>query len=351
MLFEAEVKKILFVRKGLLLLSICLIAKALLLCAIPELKDERISLSQNQYNKYLSELYGENSTGKNEWIKQEYAWCLETISQRESMESQYAGKEISEDAYQKYAKDLELAYLHRNAAQIFSEKAAQFGEQDPELPPAWYIYEYGWQTVFTLQQFPDVFLLLGLLILSTQCFTSEFAAGMLPVLLSAKHGKARLYHAKLLSLLFVGLISALLFCGTEALIFFLRGWCNDAEAPIYSVSLMKGCCLSVSLGAGYLAALLMRTLASLLFSAAIFGISIWIKAPVNTAFTGLCLLIFPLLFDDSIALFTYGGLLCGSRALNALGQGVIPVWIPAAVVIVYSAAVVWLAGRRFGRGI
>lgn len=351
MLWRAEVKKILLVRKGLLVLAVCLLAKILFLCAFPEMKDSRISLSQNQYDKYLRELYEESTPEKNEWIKQEYAWCLETIGRREDIEKQYAEREITEDEYQAYAKELDTAYLHRNASQIFTEKAAQFEEQEPGLPPAWYIYEYGWQTVFFLQQFPDVFLLAGLLLFAAQSFASESAVGMLPVLLSAKNGKTRLFLVKLMALLFVGLAAALVFGGAEILVFCLRGWCNDAQAPVYSVSLMTNCRLSLSLGAGYDIALLVRTGASLLLLSVLFGASIWLRSPVNTVFTGMCLLIVPLLLDGGMALYTHGGLLCGSRLLNAFGAGGTATPLPLFVVAVYSGGIILMSYEKYKRGI
>lgn len=351
MLWKAEVKKILFVRKGVLLLAVCLLAKILLLCAFPEMKDGRISLSQNQYNKYLNELYGENTPDKNEWVKQEYAWCLETIERRETMEQQYEYRKISEEEYQEYAKDLELAYLHRNAAQIFSEKANQFEGQERALAHAWYIYEYGWQTIFSLQQFPDVFLLFGLLLMAAQSFTSESVAGILPVLLSAKNGKGRLFLTKLLALLFVGLLAAIFFGGAEILTFYFRGWCNDVKAPIYSVSVMAKCQLSLSLSTGYGVALLIRIYASLLFSAVVYGLSVWIRNPINTVFAGMCLLIFPLFLSGNVCVITHSGLLCGARAINTLSSKGISAMAPLAVVTGYSGLIVFLSAIRYGRGL
>lgn len=351
MLWKAEVKKILLVRKGLLLLAVCLLAKLLLLGVFPEMKDGRISLSQNQYNKYLRELYGESTPEKNAWVIGDYARCLETINQRETMEGKYARNEISEETYREYTENLNLAYLHRNAAQIFSEKAAQFEEQNENTTPAWYLYEYGWQTIFSLQQFPDIFLLLGLLLLAAQSFTSESAAGILPVLLSAKNGKSRLFFAKLLALLFVGLIAALVFGGAEVLVFHLRGWSNDARAPIYSVSLMAKCRLSLSLGAGYGAALLIRLYVSLLFSAVVYGLSVWLRNPINTMFAGMCLLLVPLLLGGNGLIFTHGGLLCGTRTLNALAPEAASAIVPLAVVTGYSCLVLFLSLQRHKKGL
>lgn len=350
MLWSAEVHKLLRVRRGALLLVVCLLAKILLLCVYPEMKDPRIGLSQNQYNRYLGALYGESSPGKNAWAQQEYAWCLDTIARRESVEQQYAQHALSEEAYRAYTEELDRAYLHRNSAQIFAEKAEQFAAQGITQAPGWYIYEYGWQTVFFLGQFPDIFLLFGLLILAAQSFPAESAAGMLPVLLAAKNGKSRLFWAKLLALLSVGAVAALVFGGAEALVFYLRGCWDDPQAPIYSVSIMTGCKLPVSLCAGYAAAMLIRAYAALLFSAVVFGLSVWIKNPIQTVFAGMCLLILPMFLGGSIGLLTHSGLLRGTLTLNTLEPTAASWLIPLSIVTGYSGAIVCLSLIRHRRG-
>lgn len=350
MLWRSEVKKLLLVRKGLLLLLLCLLGKILFLGIFPEMKDPRISLSQSQYNKYLQKLHGESTPEKNDQVKYEYEQYLETIDLRETMEQKHKKLEISEEEYEEYAKELEQAFLRKNAAEIFSEKAIQFDAQATDLPPAHYIYEYGWQTIFSLQQFPDIFLLAGLLILAAQSFTSEAAAGILPILLCAKNGRTHLFFAKLCSLLLVGLIAALAFGGVEVLILSLRGWCNDPQAPIYSVSVMTECQLPLSLGDAYLMTLFLRAFTALLFSAVVYGLSVWIKSPVNTVFAGMCLLVLPLFFGNHVMMFTHGGLLCATRVLNALEQG----WfaaVPFTIIAAYSVGIVILAGNRYRRGL
>ena len=245
-------------RKGLLALAVCLLLKALFLGLFPELKDPRIQLSQKQYDKYLEQLHGENTPEKSAWVQADYDACLETISRQEAMQQEYSAGELSEEEWAAYQQELNDAYLHRNASKLFTETAQRFAEQSPDLPPAHYLYEYGWETIFTLQQWPDVFLLGWLLLLAVQCFSQETASGMLPVLLAARNGRGRLFGAKLAVLLAAGLCGVAASSLLEAGIFLARGFCNDPGAPLYSVAAMDDCGLPLSLAQGYLLSLGIR---------------------------------------------------------------------------------------------
>ena len=241
MMWLAEWKKLFLVRKGLLALAVCLLLKALFLGLFPELKDPRIQLSQKQYDKYLEQLHGENTPEKSAWVQADYDACLETISRQEAMQQEYSAGELTEEEWAAYQQELNDAYLHRNASKLFTETAQRFAEQSPDLPPAHYLYEYGWETIFTLQQWPDVFLLGWLLLLAVQCFSQETASGMLPVLLAARNGRGRLFGAKLAVLLAAGLCGVAASSLLEAGIFLARGFCNDPGAPLYSVAAMDDC--------------------------------------------------------------------------------------------------------------
>lgn len=248
MLWRGEMKKTLMTQRGIWVLLVCLVLKLAFLCAFPEQKDCRIVLSQKQYDKYLYQLYGENTREKSDWILAEYKTCKEVKDSQEAMQGKYARGELTDAQWEAYTQALTQADLHINSAQIFAEKAEQFLKQPEDIPPAHYIYEYGWQTVFALLQFPDVFLLFGLLVLTAQCFPAEVSSGMLPVLLAARNGLRKLFRGKLLVLLTVGLSAAVISNGLEWAVFSLRGWCNDAAAPLYSITRLAACSLELSLG-------------------------------------------------------------------------------------------------------
>lgn len=345
MLYCSEIKKLLFAQRGLLLLVLCLIFKCVFIAVFPEQKDGRIKLSQKQYDKYLTQLYGENTPKKSGWIISEYETCRTIKERQQAMQAQYARGEVTEEEWNAYCAQLAQAELHINAAEIFAEKARQFAQQQPTLPPAHYIYEYGWQTVFTLGQLPDVFLLLGLLMLAAQCFSAEASSGMLSVLLAARDGRRRLFYAKLAALLSVATAAALIFGGAEMGIFAARGWCNDSDAPLYSVKILKECTLPLPLFGGYCLALVIRSLAALLLAAFVFALSVWLRNPGNLIFLALCFLTLPMLWHGGAALYTHGGFLCGTRLLLESPS------LPLMVVAGYTAALTLLAARRHQKGL
>lgn len=354
-LWRFELKKILFTQKGIWILSACLICKLALLSVFPEMKDSRIVLTQKQYDKYLEQLHGENTPEKSAFIKEEYAFCVETLSKQKAMEREYQQGALSEEDWRQYTEELDQARLHQNAAKIFAEKEEQFEAQSTSLPPAHYIYEYGWQTVFTLQLFPDFFLLFGIVLLTAQCFSSEMTNGVLPMLLAARNGRSHFFSAKLSALLTVCLFAALASGAVEVGIFQMRGWLNDSTVPLYSINLFaKECPLNLSLRQGYLLSLGIRLCATLLFAAMIYGLSVWVRNIINLLSVAVGILAIPFLFSGfggAGLLFTHIGLLCGSRMLLLLGTSGYSLVFPLICVAIYSCIVIVLAGRRYEKGL
>ena len=351
MLWKYELKKTLINQKGIWILLVCLLLKLVVLNVFPEQKDSRIKLSQKQYDKYLVQLQGENSPEKSEWILTEYANFKAILGQSEQMREAYAAGTISEEEWKSYGEAYAEAELKINSATIFAEKAEQFAAQPQELPPAHYIYEYGWQSVFTLQKFPDIFLLFGILLLTAQCFPSENQSGMMPVLLAARNGRKQLYRAKLGMLLTVCAVSCAVFAGVEWAVFHHLGWMNDGNVPLYSITIFAKYPLDMTLLQGYIQCLWVRLLAALAFTVLMFGLSVFLRSITESLFTGVCLLGLPMLWDGAAMLFSHSGLLRGTKALLWLGETEILVWLPVAVVGGYSVLVAICGGKRQNRGI
>ena len=350
MLWRYELKKALLNQKGIWILLVCLILKLVFLSAFPEQKDARILLSQKQYNKYLLQLHGEDTLEKSTWIIEEYEHFKEIKGMRSQMQEQFARGEISEEEWKRYTEELNLAELKLNSAAIFAEKAEQFSAQKEELPPAHYIYEYGWQTVYTLLRFPDVFLLFPLLLMVAQSFPAEGMSGMLPVLLSCRNGRRKLYRAKLFSLLAVCAAACAVFGGLEWAVFTCRGWLNDAATPLYSITIFAECPLELTLIQGYGLCLVIRFLVTAGFVVLVFGVSVWVQNTSNLLFAGLCLLALPMLWSGGTMLFTHSGLLRGTNMLLWLGKLEIPLWLPMLTISAYSIIMAFLGRRRLEKG-
>lgn len=350
MLYRSELKKSLITHRGILILVVCLLLKAALFWFFPEQKDSRILLSQKQYDKYLAQLHGADTPEKSEWIRQEYENCESILDSFEITQKEYYAGNISDEDWEKALEEKNLADLHINSSKIFAEKAEQFMEQPENLPPAHYIYEYGWQTVFTLLQFPDFFLLFAMLLLTSESFSAEASGGMLPVLLAARNGRRKLYNAKLLALLSVGMIGCALSCAIGLAAFSLRGFCNDPNAPLYSVTILTQSTLPLSLQQGLGLCMLLRPIAVVLLTVLLYGLSIWVRSTTNLIFLGLCVIGLPLLWNGRAMLYTHSGLLSATRILLWLRNSAADLIIPVLVVAVYSGAVGILAEKRHSRG-
>lgn len=335
MLWRCELKKTLLNHKGIWMLLVCLILKLAFLSAFPEQKDKRIVLSQKQYDKYLVQLYGEDTPEKSAWIISEYEHFKQIKGMYAQMQEQFARGETSEEEWQRYTEELNQADLKFNSAAIFAEKAEQFATQEG-VSPAHYIYEYGWQTVYTLLQFPDVFLLFPLLLMTAQSFPAESMSGMLPVLLSARNGRRKLYWAKLGVLLAVCAAAGFVFGGLEWAVFACRGWLNDPGVPLYSITIFAQCPLELTLMQGYGLCLAVRLLAAMGLVALVFGLSMWVRNTGNLLFIGLCLLALPMLWDGGVMLLTHSGLLRGTKMLLWLEELDISLGLPVLVTGAYS---------------
>lgn len=351
MLWRYELKKTLVNQKGIWILLACLVLKVVLLAVFPEQKDGRILLTQRQYDKYLAQLQGENTPEKSDWILTEYADFQQTKSMYTQMQNAYSAGELTEEEWKSFTEAYTEAELKMNSVAIFAEKAEQFLEQPGDVPAAHYIYEYGWQSVYTLLHFPDVFLLLAILLLTAQSLTSEHQSGMMPVLLSCRNGRRQLYLAKLGTLLTVCIVSCTLFGGTEWAAFQYRGWMNDGNVPLYSITIFAECTLDLTLLEGYWLTQAVRLGGAVLFTLLMFGLSVWIRSTTELLFAGLCLLVVPMLWDGGAMLFTHSGLLRGTKMLLWQEEMGLALWIPAAIIAGYSAVAAILGEKRLEKGL
>lgn len=350
-LWRYELKKTLINQRGIWILLACLVLKIVLLSVFPEQKDSRILLTQKQYDKYLAQLQGENTTQKSDWILTEYADFKQTKSMYGDMQEAYSSGNLTEEEWKTFTEAYTEAELKLNSAAIFAEKAEQFLEQPGDVPTAHYIYEYGWQSVYTLLQFPDVFVLFWILLLTSLSLPSEYMSGMLPVLLSCRNGRRQLYLAKLGTLLTVCIISCALFGGMEWTAFQYRGWMNDGNVPLYSISIFAECTLDMTLLEGYWLTQMMRLVGTVLFTVLLFGLSVWIRSTTELLFAGLCLLAVPMLWDGSAMLFTHSGLLRGTKMLLWQEEMGLKLWVPASMIAGYSAVAALLGEKRLEKGL
>ena len=338
-IWRCEMKKALMTQKGLLILVICIFLRLLTAAAMPELKDDRIKMSQKQYDRYLAVLHGANTPEKSEFIISERDRCESVKAAQTSMEMRHMEGALSEEEWGEWQDELERAYLHENSAKLWAEKAEQFAGQDAALPPAHYFYEYGWQTIFFLLSIPDALTALAFVFLAAQSIGAERSFGMLSILLTAKEGRGRLYAAKLMAMLVICLVAGLTGTALETAVFAIRGFLREGSIPIYSATFFAtNCPLRLSLWQGYLVIEATRVFGTLCLAAFTFGLSAWIRKASNLMAVCVAIVGIPFLIPvPALFLFTFGGILSGSRMLLSSGQTGIPMLLPVLAMFLYGA--------------
>ena len=100
---------------------------------------------------------------------------------------------------------------------------------------SWYFYDYGWNTVFLILQYPNVFLLLFVIYISVRIYQYEEESGMLSLICSARCGWPKLFRIKILATVLLAFFSGLLFSEEEFLVFLVRGYLANRFIPIGSI--------------------------------------------------------------------------------------------------------------------
>lgn len=337
-MWRCEMKKALVTQKGLLILAVCIFLRLLTAAMMPELKDDRIKMSQKQYDQYLAVLHGANTPEKSEFIISERDHCESVKAAKDSMEMSHREGALSEEEWREWQDELEQAYLHENSSKLWAEKAEQFAGQDEALAPAHYFYEYGWQTVFFLLSIPDALTALVFVFLAAQSIGAERSSGMLSILLTAKEGRGRLYAAKLMAILVICLAAGLTGTALETAVFAIRGFLRERSIPIYSATFFAtNCPLRFSLWQGYLVIEATRVFGEICLASFTFGLSAWIRKASNLMAVCVAIVGIPFLIPvPALFLFTFGGILSGSRMLLSSGQTGILILLPVLAAFLYG---------------
>lgn len=233
-IFKVELKKTFLFEKGLLILVLCLVLEALLLLLIPKQIDSRIRISRKQYDRLLQEYKGETSAGKEEEILRRKAEAAEILNAYDGKLEEWNAGKITEEEWEVFSDRYRDAVLMQNALEIFAEKAEAFRNQETETP-SWYFDDYGWDTVFLILKFPNIFLLVFVVYISVRCFQYEEENGMIPLICSSKCGWPDTFRAKFVVIILSSLAAALLFSVEEQLIFRARGFLENGSVPMGSI--------------------------------------------------------------------------------------------------------------------
>lgn len=327
-LFRYELSKVLFSFRGLWMIVIFIVLKAILLFILPEIKDSRIALSQNQYDKVLATIEGETTEEKERYIEDTYHQYQAVAAKFTDNMNAYLNGQMSEEEWSSYSKEYREASLYENAYSIFMDKVKQFRALQPynELPPPAYFYEYGWDSMFTYLSYPDPLFLLLVLILSMQMIAPELSSGAMNLILTTKNGRKPLFFAKLKGLLLLLCPLAVVSTLGEAGILSARFSLTDGHWPIYSITSYSSCLLNLSLTKGLVCVAVIRAAGLILTGLFAWSIMCLLKNASHAAFCSIGFIMIPYLLLPEKEFFI-GAWLSGKPVLvsdNPLISAVMP---------------------------
>ncbi|MDR2569071.1 MAG: hypothetical protein LBD23_02075 [Oscillospiraceae bacterium] len=352
-----ELFKILFTRKGLLLIAVFILAKFLLLSFIQEELDTRIVISRYQYDYYLNILHGKTSLEKERFIIDENEMHINIISMFEEMQDKYVNDELESREWTDFIITYEESLIKQSALSIFLEKAEQFAklrdiDSQADIEP-YFFYEYGWKTVFNYFSYPDFILILPLIIISSAVFNSDLEHGITPILRSAKNGRGVLFITKVAAFVVIAAFLSIISGVLEIIIFNSRFALPETGVPIFSVATFAKTPIRISVLQGQIIIMLMRFVGAVLFGLQCIAFSIMLRNMVLSMFASAMYFLLPILLGSllPIAGYLFLGLLTGVDILYQYSFIITPLYwlIPVSFYFLLSCISLFLAYRSYCR--
>lgn len=209
-----EWKKLLFRRKGLLLIVLFLIIELASVLLFTQPYDKVLETHRDVYESYLAQVEGSLTEEKRTFLESEMERLNDIHQELEQLKRDYYSGAVTENAYRD-AFDLLSAEDRKYTG--FSKLYSQYifvRESDQRS----FLYTGGWEVLLTDQN-PDYLFLLALILLLAPIFCEEYACQMHEILLTQKQSARYQVSAK------VTVVLSLTFVLTAVLQLFDLGYC------------------------------------------------------------------------------------------------------------------------------
>lgn len=196
------------------------------------------------YRSYMTELEGEITDEKREYIAKESEFISKTLAMQDTMYADYSGGRIDYPTYSAYLADYNYAMSHSEAIKVVSEHAKYIDKCKAETGiDAWFVYDSGWLRLFGTDA--DILLLAAVVVLLAGVFADEYSSrsssgGFAQILRSTKRGRRQTFAAKLVAAVIIAAAMTLLFNTADALIISKRFFMPAQSAPVQSLELFEG---------------------------------------------------------------------------------------------------------------
>ncbi|MBP0990320.1 MAG: hypothetical protein J5874_04000 [Oscillospiraceae bacterium] len=228
-LYIYELKK-LFISSKLILLVVLLLGVKVFFCVDNVCRND---LYEEEYYRLCTELAGELTVEKAEYIASNLSECETVISQLETMRNKVQSGQITSDEYSEFLERFYAAEVKQSAFSRLNEQKNHVEKLQTEGKKAEIIYDTGWRALLFSDYDPYLYALI--LLLFAGIYTVEYKNGMGKLLSSAKNGGRTLDRVKIVSAVTVTALLCIVFITVDFVFMAVRFPLESLSAPSLSV--------------------------------------------------------------------------------------------------------------------
>lgn len=303
-IFRYEHKKLLFKRKGIVLILFYLTFQVLFMIRSDTPANEEMEEYKEEYSAYLEVLSGELTEDKRTLIENESEEILQANNEIKSLYEEYYSGQIEKaelaEAIEPYTRIVEN---EKGYDVIFQQYV--YVRENPEN--RYFIYTNGWDALMSGENLNIVLCLLLLLII-TPIFLDDIDSEMDMILLTSRNGHKKTAVSKLAVAMTTTLGICLITEGAKILFIALRYGLSNGQYPIQSLEYFSYSEKDISILAAFLFIELFRILGYLYYVAIIIFTGVIFRQYAISIVTSISMILIPFYgFKDMYILYLFPG--------------------------------------------
>lgn len=286
--FIYELKKIMRYQKGLLYIALVLLLGTVWLIALDSPHNSAMEQYKSEYEWYLGKVNGNCTDEKALYLEQEAQRITEAkMKQSDLLESYYDGI-ISESEYEQESQEIGMALEHQNGFEVIYQQYLYICENAENR---YFLQTNGWTGLLSGGTLNFV-LFLGVLLLVTPVFCSEYSCQMDALILTSKEGQKSSLQ-KLLIIIAVVFVMCVSISLIEYGFYSIKYGLPNGDYPIQSLRYFADSSKSITLFEGYICIGLLRCFGGVFFAILLMFISVLAKKYSLTLLTGAVSVLIP----------------------------------------------------------
>ena len=286
--FMYEVKKIMLCQRGLFYIALVLLFGTVWLALSDNPVDIAMEQYKNEYEWYLEKVKGYCTEESSLYLEQEAERIAKAKERQNSLLENYYDGKISESEYKKESREIEKVLERQNGFEVIYQQYLYICENAGNRC---FLQTNGWMGLLGKGTL-NFILFLGILLLVTPVFCSEYSCQMDTLILTSREGrKSSLYK------LFIMIAVIFFLCVSFSLIEYgfyrFKYGLPDGDYPIQSIRYFAGSSKGISLLEGYVYIGLLRMFGGVFLTILLMFISVLAKRYAITLLTGAVSVIIP----------------------------------------------------------